>query len=103
VQVWEEERKVSRYAESLPQLEAHRKISPNPKVRDGSLWGEARSMLSPASRSSPSTMSQDWRCEETGATENLWLNLSTGVIGSGRKVRTGKTALSSGQIDLTQE
>ena len=34
VQVWEEERKVSRYAESLPQLEAHRKISPNPKV-----WG----------------------------------------------------------------
>ena len=39
--MWEEERKVSRYAESLPQLEAHRKISPNPKVRDGSLWGGA--------------------------------------------------------------
>ena len=48
-----------RYAEGLPQLDAGRKISPNPK---------------------------EWRCEETGATENLWLNLSTGVIGSGRKV-----------------
>ena len=29
----------------------------------------------------------DWRCDETGVTENLWLNLSTGFIGSGRKVR----------------
>ena len=26
-----------------------------------------------------------WRCDETGVTENLWLNLSTGFIGSGRK------------------
>lgn len=25
-----------------------------------------------------------WKCDETGATENLWLNLSTGHIGSGR-------------------
>lgn len=56
--VWEEERKVSRYAENLAQLDTGRKISPNPK---------------------------DWKCEETGATENLWLNLSTGFIGSGRK------------------
>ena len=29
-----------------------------------------------------------WRCEETGVTDNLWLNLSTGVIGSGRQVRS---------------
>lgn len=28
----------------------------------------------------------DWRCDETGVEENLWLNLSTGFIGSGRKV-----------------
>ena len=28
-----------------------------------------------------------WRCEETGVTDNLWLNLSTGSIGSGRPVR----------------
>ncbi len=26
-----------------------------------------------------------WRCEMSGATENLWLNLSTGYIGGGRK------------------
>jgi hypothetical protein len=49
----------TRYAENLPQLESGRKISPNPA---------------------------DWRCDETGVTENLWLNLSTGHIGSGRKV-----------------
>ena len=60
VAVWEEERKVSRYAEDLPQLDTGRKISSNPA---------------------------DWRCDETGVTENLWLNLSTGFIGSGRQVR----------------
>lgn len=27
-----------------------------------------------------------WKCDESGATENLWLNLSTGFIGSGRPV-----------------
>jgi hypothetical protein len=48
-----------RYAKDLPQLDSGRKISPNPS---------------------------DWRCDETGATENLWLNLSTGHIGSGRQV-----------------
>jgi hypothetical protein len=51
-----------RYAENLPQLESGRKISPNPA---------------------------DWRCDETGVTENLWLNLSTGHIGSGRAVSWG--------------
>ena len=25
-----------------------------------------------------------WKCPETGAEDNLWLNLSDGVIGSGR-------------------
>ncbi|WIA18510.1 hypothetical protein OEZ85_009963 [Tetradesmus obliquus] len=62
VSAWEEERRVSRYAEGLPQLDSGRKISPNPA---------------------------DWRCDETGVTENLWLNLSTGHIGSGRQFADG--------------
>ena len=49
-----------RYADGLELLDTGRRISPNPK---------------------------DWKCDETGATENLWLNLSTGHIGSGRQVR----------------
>ena len=35
-----------------------------------------------------------WACDETGATENLWLNLSTGFIGSGRQVSLHLTYLS---------
>eukprot|EP00035_Acanthoeca_spectabilis_P006463 m.124844 g.124844 ORF g.124844 m.124844 type:complete len:328 (+) comp13518_c0_seq2:229-1212(+) len=30
-----------------------------------------------------------WRCDETGVTCNLWLNLSTGFIGSGRRFFDG--------------
>lgn len=56
---WEEEdRKESKYAKDLPQLSHDLKISPDPKT---------------------------WRCQESGMTENLWLNLSTGHIGSGRR------------------
>lgn len=63
VTAWEEEpRAVSRYAADLPQLEvgmgAHGRAIPS----------------DPAS----------WKCDETGVTDNLWLNLSTGFIGSGR-------------------
>ncbi|GIM06941.1 hypothetical protein Vretimale_11173 [Volvox reticuliferus] len=58
VAVFEETRPVSKYAGSLEQLHTGRKISPNPA---------------------------DWRCDETGVRENLWLNLSTGFVGSGRK------------------
>lgn len=47
-------------------METGRKISPNPA---------------------------DWRCDETGVTENLWLNLSTGHIGSGRQVRAAPPLL----------
>lgn len=32
----------------------------------------------------------DWACEETGAKDNLWLNLSTGHIGSGRPIWDGE-------------
>jgi uncharacterized UBP type Zn finger protein len=52
---------VCRYAKGLAQLDTGRKISPHPS---------------------------DWRCDDTGVTENLWLNLSTGHIGSGRQVRS---------------
>jgi ubiquitin carboxyl-terminal hydrolase 5/13 len=56
---WEEEdRKVSKYAENLPQLDNGKKIPPEPSL---------------------------WKCEDSGLTTNLWLNLSTGYIGSGRK------------------
>jgi uncharacterized UBP type Zn finger protein len=55
---WEEEKRESKYARGLEQLPADRKISPNPA---------------------------DWECEFTGVKENLWLNLSTGKIGSGRR------------------
>ena len=56
------ERQVSKYALELVQLDNGKKISPNPK---------------------------DWKCEESGMTENLWLNLSTGYIGSGRRYEDG--------------
>lgn len=48
-----------RYARALVQLPADRPVSADPAL---------------------------WQCQETGATDNLWLNLSTGVIGSGRQV-----------------
>lgn len=59
VSAWEEEeRKESKYAKDLPQLDNDIKISPDPKT---------------------------WRCQDSGMTDNLWLNLSTGHIGSGRR------------------
>ncbi|CAL5228914.1 g12137 [Coccomyxa viridis] len=60
---WEEQRQVSRYAANLPQLEAG---------------------LGRHGRQIPSDPSL-WVCDETGVKENLWLNLSTGFIGSGRQ------------------
>ncbi|CAK8992054.1 Ubiquitin carboxyl-terminal hydrolase 5 (Deubiquitinating enzyme 5) (Isopeptidase T) (Ubiquitin thioesterase 5) (Ubiquitin-specific-processing protease 5), partial [Durusdinium trenchii] len=54
----EEPRPVSRFAENLEQLDNGVRISPDPKT---------------------------WKCAESGMTENLWLNLSTGYIGSGRR------------------
>lgn len=59
VQVWEEQRPVSKYA-----LELHQEPSTGKTI--------------------PSDSSR-WACAETGVKENLWLNLSTGVIGSGRQ------------------
>lgn len=61
VQTWDadNERFVSRYADNLEQVNPEgKKIPQDPK---------------------------QWRDEATGDTENLWLNLSTGYIGGGRK------------------
>ena len=55
---WEEERKESKYAADLIQLPAERKVSP---------------------------VAETWKCDFTGVTDNLWLNLSDGTIGSGRQ------------------
>jgi len=55
---WEAEVKESKYAADLVQLPPTKPISANPA---------------------------DWVCEESGLKENLWLNLSDGHIGSGRR------------------
>uniref|UniRef100_A0A061RBY0 Ubiquitin carboxyl-terminal hydrolase n=1 Tax=Tetraselmis sp. GSL018 TaxID=582737 RepID=A0A061RBY0_9CHLO len=57
--VWEEDRPVSKYAKDLEQLPTGGKVIPSDPAQ--------------------------WKCDETGVTENLWLNLSTGFIGSGRR------------------
>lgn len=58
-QAWvdDEKRPVSKYAEGLEQLDNGVRISNNPST---------------------------WKCADSGVTDNLWLNLSTGYIGSGR-------------------
>lgn len=61
VSAWDadQEKIVSKYADKLPQINpTGKKISQNPK---------------------------DWKDEASDATDNLWLNLSTGYIGGGRK------------------
>ena len=49
---------VSKYADKLEQLNTGKKIPQDPSL---------------------------WKCEKSGDTNNLWLNLSTGYIGGGRK------------------
>lgn len=55
---WEEEIPKTKYADSLEQLSDVPKISPDPST---------------------------WKCQYCDMTENLWLNLSTGFIGCGRR------------------
>jgi len=73
VKAWEldEEKIISKYAENLPFLDNGVKISPNPT---------------------------DWKCEKSGDVENLWLNLSDGYIGGGRKNWDGSGG-SNGALD----
>ncbi|PFH34670.1 hypothetical protein BESB_067030 [Besnoitia besnoiti] len=54
---WEEEIKASKYASNLQQVADAPRVGPT-----------------------------DWRCADCGATANLWLNLSDGYIGCGRKL-----------------
>ncbi|KAL9188436.1 hypothetical protein ACHAXT_006814 [Thalassiosira profunda] len=71
---WElddEPKPVSKYAEGLPFVENGVKVSPNPS---------------------------DWKCEKSGDAENLWLNLSDGFIGGGRKNWDGSGG-SNGALD----
>jgi len=118
---WEEERRVSRYAEGLEQLSpgihpgagevgaaapaavaaaagagaaaqgagAAADGSGNGAATAGSAAAAARRLVSP----NPA----DWRCDETGARENLWLNLSTGFVGSGRRNWDGTGGSGSAQ------
>ena len=44
----------------------------------------------------------EWKCEHSGATENLWLNLSDGYIGGGRKNWDGSGG-SNGALDHFME
>jgi len=67
--------KESKYSKTIVQLPATKKISPHPK---------------------------DWVCEKSGATENLWLNLSDGHIGGGRRFFDG-TGGSNGALDHFNE
>jgi ubiquitin carboxyl-terminal hydrolase 5/13 len=71
----DEEIPVSKYAKNLEFVENGVLISPNPS---------------------------DWKCGKSGATDNLWLNLSTGFIGGGRKNWDGSGG-SNGALDHFME
>lgn len=74
LKVWEldeEPKPVSKYYESLPFVDNGVKINPDPST---------------------------WKCEASGDTENLWLNLSDGYIGGGRKNWDGSGG-SNGALD----
>eukprot|EP00978_Attheya_sp_CCMP212_P004477 scaffold9758_cov34-Attheya_sp.AAC.1 len=74
LQAWElddEPKPVSKYYENLPFVDNGVIVSPNPS---------------------------DWKCESDGSTENLWVNLSDGYIGGGRKNWDGSGG-SNGALD----
>lgn len=74
LKVWEldeEPKPISKYCENLPYQDNGVKISPDPST---------------------------WKCESSGDTENLWLNLSDGYIGGGRKNWDGSGG-SNGALD----
>ena len=74
LKVWEldeQPKPVSKYCESLPFVDNGVTISSNPS---------------------------NWKCEKSGDTDNLWLNLSDGFIGGGRKNWDGSGG-SNGALD----
>eukprot|EP00965_Chrysotila_dentata_P232080 6198753-Pleurochrysis_carterae.AAC.1 len=72
---WEAHVAESKYARDLVQLPAHKQISPD---------------------------SSTWVCEVSGMRENLWLNLSDGHIGSGRRHYDGSGG-ANGALDHYKE
>jgi ubiquitin carboxyl-terminal hydrolase 5/13 len=70
---WQDDEEVpeSKYYKDLPFVDNGVKISPDPKT---------------------------WKCEKSGETENLWLNLSDGYIGGGRRNWDGSGG-SNGAVD----
>ena len=74
---WEDNEEIpfTKYSKDLPFIDNGVRISPDPK---------------------------SWKCEKSGATENLWLNLSDGFIGGGRKNWDGSGG-SNGALDHFQE
>jgi ubiquitin carboxyl-terminal hydrolase 5/13 len=70
---WQDDEEVpeSKYYKDLPFVDNGVKISPDPKT---------------------------WKCEKSGDTENLWLNLSDGYIGGGRRNWDGSGG-SNGAVD----
>jgi ubiquitin carboxyl-terminal hydrolase 5/13 len=78
IAVWQlddEPKPVSKHAAELPFLDNGKIISPDPST---------------------------WKCEKTGDTENLWLNLSDGFIGGGRRNWDGSGG-SNGALDHFEE
>lgn len=77
LKAWENDEVIpeSKYAADLPFVDNGITISPDPKT---------------------------WKCEKSGDTENLWLNLSDGFIGGGRKNWDGSGG-SNGALDHFQE
>ncbi|VEU43391.1 unnamed protein product [Pseudo-nitzschia multistriata] len=71
----DEEIPISKYCNELPFVDNGVKISPDPK---------------------------SWKCEKSGDTENIWLNLSDGFIGGGRKNWDGSGG-SNGALDHYEE
>ena len=70
---WQDDEEIpeSKYYKDLPFVDNGVKISPDPKT---------------------------WKCEKSGDTENLWLNLSDGFIGGGRRNWDGSGG-SNGALD----
>lgn len=78
LKVWElddEPKPVSKYCETLPFVDNGVAISAHPS---------------------------DWKCEKSGDTQNIWLNLSDGYIGGGRKNWDGSGG-SNGALDHFNE
>ncbi len=69
-------------------------------VRIESKYAQSLVQLDPAGKRIPHDP-KEWKCEASGETSNLWLNLSTGYIGGGRKNWDGVILFFFSLIGLT--